>query len=153
MENTIVTDFMKIFYEFKELKEENLAYNQELEEYYKIMDKTYLNYKDNKLNVDTFIKEHKHIRYCEAILYPDGTLAYVKPSHTETLIRATGLTHKEVYDLMPIDDSSLLWLLDYTGCISIYYNFYVLPRNKEITQEQILSLKKLFKSNIVGFNN
>ena len=61
MENTIVTDFMKIFYEFKELKEENLAYNQELEEYYKIMDKAYLNYKDNKLNVDTFIKEHKHI--------------------------------------------------------------------------------------------
>ena len=120
--------------------------------YYDYIDKIYGSIKDNKLEVEDFIKQHNHIQYCEAILYPDGTISYVKPSHTETLIRATGMTHKEVYEEMPVTTSSvMLWLLDKTRCVAIYYDGYVEPPNKKITLAQKIALKKLAESDIVSF--
>ena len=120
--------------------------------YYDYIDKIYGSIKDNKLEVEDFIKQHTHYYYCEAILYPDGTISYVKPSHTETLIRATGMTHKEVYEEMPVTTPSvMLWLLDKTRCVAIYYDGYVEPPNKKITLAQKIALKKLAESDIVSF--
>lgn len=120
--------------------------------YYDYIDKIYGSIKDNKLEVEDFIKQHNHIQYCEAILYPDGTISYVKPSHTETLIRATGMTHKEVYEEMPVTTPNvMLWLLDKTRCVAIYYDGYVEPPNKKITLAQKIALKKLTESDIVSF--
>ena len=120
--------------------------------YYDYIDKIYGSIKDNKLEVEDFIKQHTHYYYCEAILYPDGTISYVKPSHTETLIRATGMTHKEVYEEMPVTTPNvMLWLLDKTRCVAIYYNGYVEPPNKKITLAQKIALKKLTESDIVSF--
>lgn len=119
--------------------------------YYDYIDKIYGSIKDNKLEVEDFIKQHNHIQYCEAILYPDGTISYVKPSHTETLIRATGMTHKEVYEEMPITAHVISWLLDKTRCVAIYYDGYVEPPNKKITLAQKIALKKLTESDIVSF--
>ena len=131
----------------KEILKHNSKLNKIIEEYPTI----YGSIKDNKLEVEDFIKQHNHIQYCEAILYPDGTISYVKPSHTETLIRATGMTHKEVYEEMPITAHSLYWLLDKTRCIAIYYNDYIEPLNKKITLAQKIALKKLAESDIVSF--
>ena len=120
--------------------------------YYDYIDKIYGSIKDNKLEVEDFIKQHTHYYYCEAILYPDGTISYVKPSHTETLIRATGMTHKEVYEEMPVTTPNvMLWLLDKTRCVAIYYDGYVEPPNKKITLAQKIALKKLTESDIVSF--
>ena len=120
--------------------------------YYDYIDKIYGSIKDNKLEVEDFIKQHNHIQYCEAILYPDGTISYVKPSHTETLIRATGMTHKEVYEEMPVTTPNVMsWLLDKTRCVAIYYDGYVEPPNKKITLAQKIALKKLTESDIVSF--
>lgn len=120
--------------------------------YYDYIDKIYGSIKDNKLEVEDFIKQHNHIQYCEAILYPDGTISYVKPSHTETLIRATGMTHKEVYEEMPVTTPNvMLWLLDKTRCVAIYYDGYIEPPNKKITLAQKIALKKLTESDIVSF--
>lgn len=119
--------------------------------YYDYIDKIYGSIKDNKLEVEDFIKQHNHIQYCEAILYPNGTISYVKPSHTETLIRATGMTHKEVYEEMPVTANVMSWLLDKTRCVAIYYDGYVEPPNKKITLAQKIALKKLTESDIVSF--
>ena len=119
--------------------------------YYDYIDKIYGSIKDNKLEVEDFIKQHTHYYYCEAILYPDGTISYVKPSHTETLIRATGMTHKEVYEEMPITAHAIHWLLDKTRCVAIYYDGYIEPPNKKITLAQKIALKKLTESDIVSF--
>ena len=119
--------------------------------YYDYIDKIYGSIKDNKLEVEDFIKQHTHYYYCEAILYPDGTISYVKPSHTETLIRATGMTHKEIYEEMPITTNVISWLLDKTRCVAIYYDGYVEPPNKKITLAQKIALKKLTESDIVSF--
>lgn len=120
--------------------------------YYDYIDKIYGSIKDNKLEVEDFIKQHNHIQYCEAILYPDGTISYVKPSHIETLIRATGMTHKEVYEEMPVTTPGVMsWLLDKTRCVAIYYDGYIEPPNKKITLAQKIALKKLTESDIVSF--
>lgn len=124
---------------------------EELDEHYKKMDNLYLNIEDNKLDIDTFIKEHKHVYYCEAIIYRDGRIAYVRPSHIETLIRETGLTHKEIYDEMPSCEYILYWLLDKTGCVAVWYNTYAAPRNKKLTLAQKITLKKLSNTDIVSF--
>ena len=126
-------------------------FEKELESSYKRMDNLYLNIVDNKLDVDTFIKEHKGINYCEAIIYRDGSIAYVRPSHIETLIRETRLTHKEIYDEMPSCEHSLYWLLDKTGCVAVWYNTYAAPRNKKLTLAQKITLKKLSNTDIVSF--
>ena len=124
---------------------------QKMDESYEYMDRLYSNIKDEKLYVDDFIKNHNHINYCEAIIYRDGRIAYVKPSHVETLIRATGLTHSQIYNEIPIFENVLHWLLDKTGCICVWYGGYVAPRNRKLTLAQHISLEKLSKSNIVEF--
>ena len=144
-------DFEEKFFILKnKLKDFNEYEN--LIAYYDYIDKIYGSIKDNKLEVEDFIKQHTHYYYCEAILYPDGTISYVKPSHTETLIRATGMTHKEVYEEMPVTTPNvMLWLLDKTRCVAIYYDGYVEPPNKKITLAQKIALKKLTESDIVSF--
>lgn len=145
-----LNDFEEKFFILKNKLKDFKEYKN-LIAYYDYIDKIYGSIKDNKLEVEDFIKQHNHIQYCEAILYPDGTISYVKPSHTETLIRATGMTHKEVYEEMPITANVMSWLLDKTRCVAIYYDGYVEPPNKKITLAQKIALKKLTESDIVSF--
>ena len=146
-----LNDFEEKFFILKNKLKDFKEYKN-LIAYYDYIDKIYGSIKDNKLEVEDFIKQHNHIQYCEAILYPDGTISYVKPSHTETLIRATGMTHKEVYEEMPVTTPNvMLWLLDKTRCVAIYYDGYVEPPNKKITLAQKIALKKLTESDIVSF--
>ena len=145
-----LNDFEEKFFILKNKLKDFKEYKN-LIAYYDYIDKIYGSIKDNKLEVEDFIKQHNHIQYCEAILYPDGTISYVKPSHTETLIRATGMTHKEVYEEMPVTTNIMLWLLDKTRCVAIYYDGYVEPPNKKITLAQKIALKKLTESDIVSF--
>ena len=145
-----LNDFEEKFFILKNKLKDFKEYKN-LIAYYDYIDKIYGSIKDNKLEVEDFIKQHNHIQYCEAILYPDGTISYVKPSHTETLIRATGMTHKEVYEEMPITAHVISWLLDKTRCVAIYYDGYIEPPNKKITLAQKIALKKLTESDIVSF--
>ena len=145
-----LNDFEEKFFILKNKLKDFKEYKN-LIAYYDYIDKIYGSIKDNKLEVEDFIKQHNHIQYCEAILYPDGTISYVKPSHTETLIRATGMTHKEVYEEMPVTANVMSWLLDKTRCIAIYYDGYIEPPNKKITLAQKIALKKLIESDIVSF--
>ena len=145
-----LNDFEEKFFILKNKLKDFKEYKN-LIAYYDYIDKIYGSIKDNKLEIEDFIKQHNHIQYCEAILYPDGTISYVKPSHTETLIRATGMTHKEVYEEMPITANVMSWLLDKTRCVAIYYDGYIEPPNKKITLAQKIALKKLTESDIVSF--
>ena len=145
-----LNDFEEKFFILKNKLKDFKEYKN-LIAYYDYIDKIYGSIKDNKLEVEDFIKQHNHIQYCEAILYPNGTISYVKPSHTETLIRATGMTHKEVYEEMPVTANVMSWLLDKTRCVAIYYDGYVEPPNKKITLAQKIALKKLTESDIVSF--
>lgn len=95
----------------------------------------------NKKDIDTFIEEHNHICYCEALVFPDGEIAYVNPSHVETLIRATGKSRDIIYEIMPQNESPISWLIDYTGIVAVWYDGCIFP--KDITKNQEETIKRL----------
>ena len=104
--------------------------------------------KDIKYDVYDFVKNHDHIRYCECIIYPDGMISKVKPSHLYTLLRIAG--GEEIYKQMPIISSPLHWLVEYTGCISVWYEMCLLPSS--ITKEQEETINTLAFNKIIENN-
>lgn len=100
-----------------------------------------------KQAADDFINNHEHINYCEAIIHRDGEIEYAIPSHTEKLIKITGENRDVIYEKMPVTASPILWLVDYTGCIALYTDFYYAP--EKCTLKQRLSLKKLIDNGLV----
>lgn len=105
----------------------------------------------NKIDIDAFCLEHKHIRYCESIIYRDGRIAYVKPSHTESLMRECmelfNMTKDELEWLIPYNESPLIEMIKLSGCIALWYEFAYTC--KDITSEQKESLKKLIEHGCV----
>ena len=93
------------------------------------------------------IQEHKrtYINYLEVLIEPNGHVLYAVPSHQELAIRmackAKGWTRKQLYDACPPENyfDVLPWVLSFTGCISVWNDFYV----GEPTDEQIAKLQEL----------
>ena len=66
----------------------------------------------------SFADQHKHIRYCDAVVHPDGRVEYSVPSHLDTLMRIGNLTMKDI----PDDSMPLFNLIDRTGCAVISFD-------------------------------
>ena len=92
--------------------------------------------------------QHDDICYCEAIIYPDGSIEDAKPSHIEKLISLCEESREEINYKMPVDASPLAWLVDYTNCVSLCYNSCYLPEN--ITDQQINTITELIKNNVIA---
>ena len=99
-------------------------------------------YKPNFMNVDDFVKQHDEIAYCEAIIRDDGMIEYAYPSHETALILAYPLISEEEYYLGCYN------LTEYTGYVSVYYDFINAPTY--ITKEQLNTLKVLIESGCVN---
>lgn len=93
-----------------------------------------------------FIENYHHINYCEVIIHPDGTIEEARPSHFESLIRYMNLPREVIYELMPISDSPISWLVRKTECVAVWYKHQLLPF-KEITKAQRYVLKELANAN------
>lgn len=117
----------------------------------------YNRFKTEKVNIDDFIKNHNYTCYCESIIFEDGRIAYVKPSHTETLLREvseiTKMSRDEIYNKIDIWDSPLEWAQEFTGAIAVWFEGFKLPRNRVLTEEQVISLKKLLNAGLTKNNN
>ncbi|HOA80515.1 MAG TPA: hypothetical protein PKK61_05555 [Defluviitaleaceae bacterium] len=100
-----------------------------------------------KQQIDDFVKNHKHINYCEAIIHKDGSVEYAEPSHVEKLINVTGENRNVVYNKIPIYEFPIYWLVEYTGCVSVWYEGHITP--KDCTDKQIQSLNKLINNKII----
>lgn len=88
--------------------------------------------------------------YCEGILIPNGQFIVATHGHVNTMIEFTGLESDVIYNMMPIDAAPLFWLVQYTNCVAVNYDFCIGSPN--ITQEQKDSLKKLVKYKIIKNN-
>lgn len=100
-----------------------------------------------KKDIETFIKEHTYINYCEAIIFKDGRIAYVSPSHNATLIRETGKDMDTLSKEMNTMCLDIEWLVNYTGAVAVWYNGCICPDN--ITAEQQHSLSRLLEEHII----
>ena len=105
--------------------------------------------KTEKIDVDTFVKNHKHICYCEAIIFSSGEIAYVNPSHVDTLLREVDKDRDAAYAKIPITESPIEWLLNYTEAIAVWYNGYMLPMDKKVSKEAMETLEKLITSKTI----
>ena len=85
------------------------------------MNKKYDMYSD----FDITLHKQTFVNYFEAILLPNGQVVYATPSHVEKLLSITKEPRDEIYDKMPITASPLHWLIEYTGCISMWSEFYI----------------------------
>lgn len=101
-------------------------------------------------DINTFIDFHNshYICYCEVIIHPDGRVEYCIPSHQFTLIRTSKLSREELENKISIFDDCLIKLCDITNCISVWYDFYVIPAN--VTENQMNSLKLLKESKCIN---
>ena len=72
-----------------------------------------------------YVKQHKHIYYCEAIIYPDGSIEDAVPSHSEKLYSVAmsmlGVSRSELYTRMPMIASPVHWCVGATKCIAVWY--------------------------------
>lgn len=97
-------------------------------------------------DVDTFIKEHSDINYCEAIILKDGRIVDSVPSHIYKLVELTGKTKSEINELMPMFASPLDWLVSYTEYVAVWYDSF---KFHILTDEQRCSLQKLVNSGVL----
>ena len=99
------------------------------------------------MNVIDFINQHHHINYCEAIIFPNGDIEYATPSHIEALLKIINEPRVDIQKKMPMDASPINWLVDYTNCVALWYDFALLPEQYNSNQEK--SIYELIKSNVL----
>ncbi len=99
------------------------------------------------MNVKDYIKQNSSIRYCEAIIYPNGDIEDAVPSHIYKLISITNKSKEEIDKMMPNNAAPLEWLLGYTNCIAVWYNFF---KYDSITEEQLNTIQELVNHDILN---
>lgn len=63
------------------------------------------------------------------------------------------MSRDEIYNKIDIWDSPLEWAQEFTGAIAVWLEGFKLPRNRVLTEEQVISLKKLLNAGLTKNNN
>lgn len=90
-----------------------------------------------------FINLHQHDEdeKCECIILPDGSVEEPLPSHINRLIELSGRDSVWLHAQMEKGMEPLFWMVQYTGCMSVWQTRVVSPA--EPTQEQMEALEEL----------
>lgn len=115
--------------------------------------KSTLNYKTVKVRVEDFIKNHKHVYYCEAIIFSDGTVAEVRPSHQLTVLREIDPDTDNLFKKIPFREDPLDWGLNEIGAIAVWYEGYILPTKTMPSDAAFNSLYKLVENKLIQNRN
>lgn len=90
----------------------------------------------------------------ELIIFPDGKVMAAEPSHQECLLKLCmekyGLTRDEMWQVIPVSCDVLDWMVQDSGCVSVWPVGYYVP--EKITKEQSNILRKLILSKYVKRN-
>ncbi|MDO4292320.1 MAG: hypothetical protein Q4C65_03720 [Eubacteriales bacterium] len=87
---------------------------------------------------------HKHLEDedgCECMILPDGTVEEPQPSHLNFLVERTGRPAAWLHGRMEKSMEPLFWLVEYTGCMSVWQTRVVSPSAP--TQAQLDTLEEL----------
>lgn len=105
---------------------------------------------------EEFVEQHGYINYCEAVIWPNGHITYVNPSHMKLMQKIFCKTKRIKNNLDSIskyctDNNISLWSLSLeyfcnsTGCVSLWYNSY-LGNPNELQKE---TMKYLAQNKII----
>lgn len=78
---------------------------------------------------------------CECIILPDGSVDEPLPSHISRLIELTGRESAWLHAQMEKGMEPLFWLVEYSGCMSVWETRVVSPSKP--TQQQLEALEQL----------
>lgn len=78
---------------------------------------------------------------CECIILPDGSVEEPVPSHINRLIELSGKDSAWLHAQMDKGMEPLFWMVQYTGCMSVWETRVVSPA--EPTQKQAEALEEL----------
>lgn len=84
---------------------------------------------------EDFAKQHNHIRYCEVIVLKDGSVEHAHPSHTHKLMNMSGYTQEKLWEMIPITDSPIHYLIDMLEVTSLWYDNLIAPK-KGMSEKQ-----------------
>lgn len=104
--------------------------------------------KNTGIDFETFLSSYNYIAYFECIMYPDGTLEEANPSHTYKLCRIYDESKniQQIEKEIPLSESPILWLLNKTGCVALWYNNILIDYdNQQFTESQKRNIKELIK--------
>ena len=101
------------------------------------------------MNIDEYIKQHNDIRYCEAIIFEDGSIEDCRPSHQQKLISISKESYNELMNIIPIDADFNNWLICHNNVIALWYDFCIYNKMNNHQKE---SLQKLIDNNILKEN-
>lgn len=99
------------------------------------------------MNVKNYIEQNNSYRYCEAIIYPNGDIEDAIPGHIYKLISITDKSKEELNEMMPNNAAPLEWLLGYTKCVAIWYDFF---KYDSITKEQLDTIQELVNHDLLN---
>lgn len=112
-------------------------------------------------SINRFVLQHnkKYINYCEAIILPNGDIEYAIPSHQHKLKEIWGVPYNPysetpsraeqvLWNIVPPEADVCEWLCEDLKCISVWYNYVVIPIN--YTEESLNSYLELVKNKCVS---
>lgn len=102
------------------------------------------------MKVIEFIHAHQadETDMCECIIHPDGSVDEPLPSHINRLIEITGRDSSWLHAQMDKGMEPLFWLVEFTGCVSVWRTRVVMPAKP--TQAQLDSLEELRDSTLLA---
>lgn len=109
-----------------------------------------------KIHIDDYIaicKDMPPYEKAECLIDSDGKIIVAEFGHTNTLISVYLDKNPkvkdvdEVWDIIPITASPLFWLVYHTGCVCVWSEFQIVP--KELSEIQKESLNILEQNDII----
>ena len=96
------------------------------------------------MNIEEFAKfsEEKGVN---GIILPNGEIMDALWGHVNRLVEITG--EEKIWDIVPIEAGAILWLVDYTNCVSVSEEAAFLPECP--TNEQLNTLSGMFDNHIL----
>lgn len=76
----------------------------------------------------------------EAIIYPNGEIAYARPSHIEAMIAYSKVPKRKIeFEYMPISASPIKWLTGFTNCIPVWGAGFYETYNMTFEQKEMIN--------------
>lgn len=109
------------------------------------------------------IKDAKTIRmikmdtdkYVDLIVSPEGEVINAGWGHVNALRRIMGITEDELCNMVAIEDSPIMWLIEKTGYMTISkkYSFSMAITDKQKEAYDILVHEKIISDNLIDISN
>ena len=101
-----------------------------------------------KLTEELLQKADQIPNFSDGVILPDGDYRLIEEKgHLQTLMELLSYPEKEIWKMIPENDSPLFWMIEKTGCVLTDYNSNV---GMKMTQAQKEAFDALVKHGIIS---